>query len=129
MAPELALDSHAFDPRSDMYSLGVTAYVLLTGERLFTGDSMVQVLMRHISEPPPPLAERCDAPPALSELVMRCLEKRPVDRPTAVDMWRELEAAGIASAWTTTAARAWWAKQAPSVLEDPEAAPPAAAAP
>jgi hypothetical protein len=33
-------------------------------------------------------------------------------------MWRELEASGIASGWNTTAARAWWAKHAPSVLDD-----------
>jgi DNA-binding NtrC family response regulator len=117
IAPELALDSHAIDPRSDMYSLGVTAHVLLTGERLFTGDTL-QVLMRHINERPPPLRDRCDAPEKLAELVMRCLEKQPNDRPTAVDMWRELEASGIARDWTTIAARAWWAKNAPSVLDD-----------
>jgi DNA-binding NtrC family response regulator len=118
IAPELALDSHAIDPRSDMYSLGVTAHVLLTGERLFTGDTL-QVLMRHINEAPPPLSGRCDAPEKLSELVMRCLAKQPSDRPTAADMWRELEASGIAGDWTTTAARAWWAKHSPSVLDDP----------
>jgi DNA-binding NtrC family response regulator len=118
MAPELALDSHALDARADMYSLGVTAWVLLTGKRLFTGDS-IQVLMRHINEPPPPLADLCDAPEKLSELVLRCLEKQPVDRPSAVDMWRELEASDVASGWTTTAARAWWAEHAPAVLESP----------
>jgi DNA-binding NtrC family response regulator len=117
IAPELALDSHAIDPRSDMYSLGVTAHVLLTGARMFTGDTL-QVLMRHINEAPPPLSGRCDAPESLIELVMRCLAKQPGDRPTAVDMWRELEASGLANGWTTTAARAWWMKHAASVLDD-----------
>jgi len=36
-----------------------------------------------------------------------------------VDVWRELEASGIANDWTTTAAREWWAEHAPSVLDDP----------
>jgi serine/threonine-protein kinase len=119
MAPELALDSHTLDPRSDMYSLGVTAYVLLTGERLFTGDSMVQILMRHINEAPPPISSRLHVPQQLEGLVMRCLEKKPADRPTAVDVWRELEGSGLASAWNATAARAWWAKHQPSVFDDP----------
>jgi DNA-binding NtrC family response regulator len=120
MAPELALNSHALEPRSDMYSLGVTAWVLLTGELLFTGDSMLQILMRHISEPPPPLSGRCEVPEKLADLVMRCLHKQPADRPSAVDMWRELEASGIANAWTTPEARAWWAEHCPSVLDDPD---------
>ena len=51
---------------------------------------------------------------------MRCLEKQPADRPSAVDMWRELEASGVANAWTTPVARVWWAQHAPSVLDRPE---------
>jgi serine/threonine-protein kinase len=118
MAPEMALDSHVIDARSDMYSLGVSAYVLLTGERLFKGDSMLQILMSHINEPPPSLSKRSEIPEKLAELVMRCLEKQAADRPTAVDMWRELEASNVARPWTTTTARAWWATNVPSVLND-----------
>jgi serine/threonine-protein kinase len=125
MAPEMALDSHTLDPKSDMYSLGVSAWVMLTGEKLFGGETL-QVLMKHLSEAPPPLSSRCDAPEPLTSLIMRCLEKQPSERPSAVDMWRELETSNVASAWTTTAARAWWAEHAPQVFESAGSSKPVA---
>jgi hypothetical protein len=82
MAPEQAAADPLTDHRADLYALGVVAYEMLTGEPPFVRTTPQAVLAAHVTEAPVPVTERRGTvPPALAGLVMRCLEKRPADRP------------------------------------------------
>ena len=85
MSPE-QVRSKPVDARSDIYSLGVVMYEMLTGRPPFDGTSMPEIARQHLNAPPPPLAElRADVPPGLERVVMRCLEKDPEDRFASMD--------------------------------------------
>jgi hypothetical protein len=75
------------DQRSDIYSLGVVAYEMLCGKPPFTGETPMDVVLKHLSEEPPALAERAPAlPPALERIVMQSLAKDPALRPTLAEL-------------------------------------------
>ncbi len=81
MSPEQARGKVA-DHRADIYALGVMIHEMLTGEAPFTGQSSVDVLLKHTAEPPPRLSEiNADLPSELDAPVLAMLEKRPADRP------------------------------------------------
>ncbi len=80
ISPEQAL-GRRLDARSDLYSLGVTAFFTLTGQLPFDGASAVSVVAKHVHDPPPPLATvRPDLSERLAAVVDRCLEKEPERR-------------------------------------------------
>jgi len=80
MAPELARGRRA-GPRTEVYSIGVVAYRLLTGQLPFRGDSPFDALFRAATEPTPPLRSHDpDVPPEVEAVVMRMLAKDPEDR-------------------------------------------------
>ena len=82
MAPEQAAADPDVDHRADLYAFGCMAYEMLAGRPPFCDMSPRKLLAAHLSTPAIPiLALRADTPPALAALVMRCLEKEPVDRP------------------------------------------------
>jgi eukaryotic-like serine/threonine-protein kinase len=94
MAPEQgAADPHV-DHRADLYAWGCLAYECLTGEPPFTGRSPQGLLAAHMTVAPEPVERRrAGMPPALASVVMRCLEKRPADRPqSAAELLPLLEA-------------------------------------
>jgi serine/threonine-protein kinase len=93
ISPEQAQGSRVSE-HSDVYSLGVVLYELLTGEVPFTGENFVAVAMRHVNDPPPNVLDRRpDVSPRLAAAVARCLAKDPRDRwPSMAELCRELEA-------------------------------------
>jgi serine/threonine protein kinase/tetratricopeptide (TPR) repeat protein len=81
MSPE-QLRGREFDHRSDLFSLGVLLYEMVSGQRPFAGDSNVDVSLAIIRDTPPVLSEiEPSTPPELGRLVAECLEKQPDARP------------------------------------------------
>ena len=93
LSPEQA-QGLQLDGRSDIYSLGVVVYEMLTGRRPFEGDSPVSIAYKHVREMPrPPSHHRADVPQPLEAIVMTAMAKRPEDRySSAALMRRDLEA-------------------------------------
>src|SRR5262245_55844554 len=91
-SPEQARGTQV-DQTSDLYSLGIVPYEMLTGEVPFSGDSPVEIAMKHLSAVPSPLREkRPDVPKSLELVVLRALAKDPAARyQTAEDMDADLE--------------------------------------
>ena len=93
MSPEQAAGEREIDGRSDVYSLGVVSYQMLTGELPFTAPTVAGILMKQITEAAPDIrARRNDVPEDLALAVSRCLEKDPENRwPSADALRRSLE--------------------------------------
>ncbi len=116
-APEVSRQDHPVDRRTDIYSLGATAYYLLTGSPVFDGEHALDIVMAHArEEPTPPSRLRDDIPADLEAVIMRCLAKRPEDRFDDVEELDEaLGQCASAGQWNTRLARNWWAHTAESV--------------
>ena len=95
MAPEQAVADPATDHRADLYSLGVMAYEMIAGRPPFRGVSSQELIAAHVATPPEPLGSlRPACPAAVAAVIMRCLEKRPADRPqSAEEVLKALDAA------------------------------------
>ena len=78
-------------PKSDVYSLGVVMYEMLTNKLPFTGDNAVAIAMKHIEEEPtPPSVYRSQIPPMMEAITLRAMNKNPENRPTAFDLIQAL---------------------------------------
>ncbi len=81
LAPELAVEPEKADSRADIYSLGVTFYLLLTGKMPFDGQTAIEVIMKHVLEEAPALEEiDPELPREICQLVARMLQRKPADR-------------------------------------------------
>jgi hypothetical protein len=97
MSPEQAAGEREIDGRSDVYSLGVVTFQMLTGELPFTAPTVAGILMKQITEPAPDVrTRRPDVPEDLALAVSRCLEKDPENRwPSADALRRGLESRAV----------------------------------
>ena len=122
MSPEQAAGEREIDGRSDLYSLGILGYQMLTGEPPFVASSTPAMLVKHISERPIPVEQRrSDVPQDLARTVMMLLEKDPANRfPTAAALVAALDSREVprprASAPSAPQPGAW---QPPSGRGDP----------
>ncbi|GAB5543378.1 MAG: hypothetical protein SangKO_031380 [Sandaracinaceae bacterium] len=110
MAPEAGL-SQEIDGRADLYSLGCVLHWLLTGRFVFETSNVMQQLMAHVSEPPPPPSSVSghEVPPALDEIVKRCLSKEPSNRyADALELYDALGAVELERSWERALAQQWW---------------------
>jgi eukaryotic-like serine/threonine-protein kinase len=81
MSPEQMRSSKDVSPSADIWSIGVVLYELLSGELPFMGETFPEVLVKVMSEEPPPLCPlRPEVPAGLEAVVLRCLQKDPADR-------------------------------------------------
>ncbi|MBI3070795.1 MAG: serine/threonine protein kinase [Deltaproteobacteria bacterium] len=81
IAPEQARDSKLVDHRSDLYALGVVMYEVFAGRLPFIAANVIDVVMKHLTEMPPPLESiNPSIPKSLSTIVMKALEKKKEDR-------------------------------------------------
>lgn len=81
MSPEQATGSRVIDHRTDIYSLGIVAYELLTGDVPFAGSNFHEIMIKHVTAELPDIrAKRPDVPAILADTVTRCLAKDPAER-------------------------------------------------
>jgi serine/threonine-protein kinase len=116
LAPEAIRAPDAVDGRTDIYAVGAVAYFLLSGREVFSGETVLEVLSRHmLEEPLPPSAHLPQALPSdLEQLVLRCLAKEPGERPASAAALRAaLLACEDAGRYDRAAACAWWREHRP----------------
>jgi serine/threonine-protein kinase len=116
------------DGRADLYSLGCTAYFLLSGGLVFDAQSSVAYAIAHVQTRPVPISRKTHLPipAALEAIVMQLLEKDPKDRiQSARDLSRRLRALPEAGGWSLEQAEQWWDANLP-VVGIPEPVPGAA---
>jgi tRNA A-37 threonylcarbamoyl transferase component Bud32 len=125
MSPE-QIEGRPLDSRSDIYSLGVTAYHMLSGSPPFEADTPLAVAVQHLNQPPESLEKRQrDVPKSMASVVERMLAKKPADRfadPAA--LLRELHVLakqGVEQGWASTS-QPWSLPEMIAIADDRAAA-------
>jgi serine/threonine-protein kinase len=115
LAPEMTLGD-TVDARADLYALGCVAYYLLTGEQVFTGDTVMKVVSQHLHAVPVPPSKRTNLPipAALDQLVLACLAKNPDERPQNARQLAQLLDAIDGMRWSEEEAHRWWRHHHPA---------------
>jgi tetratricopeptide (TPR) repeat protein len=111
VAPEWVTGEGTPDGRADLYSLGCTAYWMLSGRTVFEAKSATAMLLAQVRSEPPRVSQVAAhaVPDALDTLLRQCLEKQPADRPSsALEVWERLGEIVCAASWDSERARVWW---------------------
>jgi hypothetical protein len=110
IAPEIVTDPNTLSPAVDLYAVGAVGYFLLTGKRVFEAKTAVEILVLHRTQAPKRPSESApDIPPALDDIIMKCLSKNPKDRfASARELAEALEQVPRAPGWDREEARRWW---------------------
>ena len=114
MSPEAVEHPERVDARSDLYSLGCVGYYLLTGETVFAGLSVGEVMMQQVRSVPEKPSARLRQPVSadLEELLMSCLAKKPAERPASAETFEAaLAKCAAAAGWNREQADEWWRKR------------------
>ncbi len=114
MSPEQARASQNIDSRTDLYSLGASAYFLVTGRPPFAGENKFEIMIAHTRDAPkPPSTHNSAIGPEFDALILKCLAKSPADRFQNIEEFLvALDACPGSFAWTPHWAQLWWQKQA-----------------
>lgn len=110
LAPEAISNPDDVCASSDVYALGAIGFFLVTGRKVFTGHSVIEVCSQHLYTAPesPSAVLGAAIDPGFEALILRCLEKRPDDRPhDGAALAADIEQLGL-TGWTLREARAWW---------------------
>lgn len=114
LSPEQALNSHTVDHRTDIYSLGCTAYFMLVGTPPFPEGTVAQRLVAHQVKSPESIKEkRADAPPSLLAIIEKMMAKKPEDRFQSAE-----EIATILAAWLIEFGGDDWKRQHSEITGD-----------
>lgn len=113
ISPEQARGRGAVDARTDIYSLGGLAYFLLTGQAPFVRETIMELLVAHLHDaPPPPRSLRPELPADLEDVVLTCLRKDASERyADAAALEKALAACESSGEWDTEQAEHWWELQ------------------
>jgi HD-like signal output (HDOD) protein len=99
MSPEQCLGDANLDHRSDIYSLGVVTYQMVTGRRPFEAEAAGRLIMCHVqATPPAPCALNPSLPPAVGAVILRALEKQRENRYASMREFRDALLAAVAEA-------------------------------
>jgi serine/threonine-protein kinase len=131
MSPEQIRGTQALDPRSDLYSVGVSLYELVTGKRPFDGDSQFAIMSAHLEKTPvPPITLDPHLPEALNDLILFSVGREPDARFQKAEAFQKALNSVVPGAATTVlltpAAKASETPQ-PAPPPAPQAVPPAPA--
>jgi serine/threonine protein kinase len=115
VAPERVIGEGPTDGRADLYSLGCTAFWMLTGTTVFQARTPTAMLMEQVKFEPPRVSQLSQyrIPDGLENIIGQCLEKRPEARPaSALELWEKLGEIDCEAVWDQDRAREWWVKHA-----------------
>jgi serine/threonine-protein kinase len=123
MSPEQALGDRDLDSRTDVYSLGVVLYQMLTGKAPYDSDTPMGVAVKHVTDPVPTLKElRPDLPSEFDEVIHRAMAKDPNDRYQSVIELPEAFIKAVATKETVLGERARAPEPGPTLVSSEPAA-------
>ncbi len=111
IAPEAVTDPSTISPAADLYALGAVGYFLLTGRRVFEAKTNVDLCIQHVTATPRPMSAMTTRriPAALEAVILRCLAKKPEERPeSATALATLLREAAPDADWSDDEAKRWW---------------------